>query len=532
MNQRVLTIRSAADAERYRDAKRVSIRRAIGREIEIPPVKNARRRRKCRQAPAVFLRTYFEEIFSNPFSKTQRKMIDACMSCIETLGWKALAAERGGGKTQISMGLAIYAMVYGLRRFVVLLGKNATEANSHGHDIREKFEDAERFPEFSGDFPEVCTPVQELGGAPQRANMQSYQGRLLRMNWSGERLRFPAVPGSESAGAILLCRGLDSAIRGTQKGGVRPDLVLIDDPETEESAKSQLQTDDLDQRIQRSVTGMAGPNRAMAILYLGTVAHANCVADRYTDPANPDYAAWSGERFPLLEQYPSEWEPEGREGLWQKYIAQYQRDEAGGDKLFTRAHALYKANRAAMDAGSIVSSDYHFKNDPDQRRPDGSTIELSTLQFCMNHIAKVGQESFNTEYQQIPPSHEKPTTVSITRADIMSAVTGRRRGLLPANTVSVDAGIDAGATACHWTVIATAGAATHIIDYGVERVHSPLEMNLVDHDADAAVEEAILLALTGNTEHLLPRLGTGRYWRDPPPQHLPGRRGLQRHRRL
>ena len=32
-------------------------------------------------------------------------------------------------------------------------------------------------------------------------------------------------------------------------------------------------------------------------------------------------------------------------------------------------------------------------------------------------------------------------------------------------TVSINAGIDAGANACHWTVTATADAATHIIDY-------------------------------------------------------------------
>ena len=493
MRNRILTLRTEADAERARDARRVRVRRAIGREIEIPSVRNARRRRRCRRDPAIFLETYFPDIFYNPFSTTQLKMIRAFQSCIELVGWEALATERGGGKTNIGLGLTIFALVYGLRRFGMVLGANATEAARNAGDITIKFEDRARWPHFSADFPEICTPVQALQGAPQRARQMAYKGSLLNMKWSSQMIRFPTVPGSESSGAILMSRGLDSAIRGTQFTGQRPDLIILDDPETADSAKSQLQTDALDNRIERDVVGLAGPNRACTILYLGTIAHADCLADRYTDPKQKP--AWSGKRYPLLEQYPNEWEPEGREGLWQKYIRQYQRDVAWGDKLFTKAHAFYLRNRRRMEAGAIVSSKFHFANDPDQRRPDGTSVEATTIQFCINRIASVGQESFDTEYQQIPPVHEQPQTAAIDRTAVVTSITGRRCGVLPPETAYVTAGIDINARACHWTVLATAGAAMHIIDYGVEPVHSPLEMNLTDHAADEAVEQAIMMAL-------------------------------------
>ena len=492
-HERILTLRSAGDAERARDARRVRIRRAIGREIEIPPVANARRRRKCKKNPAQFLRTYWPDIFYNPFSASQKRMIEAFMQCISQAGWKAIAAERGGGKTNISLGLTIYALVHGFRRFGMILGANATEADRNAADLSCKFEDPDRWPAFTGDFPEVCAPVQALQGAPQRARQMAHKGKMINMTWSSKMLRFPTIPGAVCSGAIILSRGLDSAIRGTQYTGRRPDLVLLDDPETGDSAKSDLQTNDLDSRIESDVAGLAGPNRSCTILYLGTITHRNCLADRYTDPKVKP--AWAGERYPLLEQYPDEWEPEGREGLWQQYIEQYQRDTAWGDGLFTKAHNLYLRNRRKMEKGAIVSSDYNFANDPDQRRPDGTSVERSTLQFCMNKIAAVGLEAFNTEYQQIPPAHEEPQTAGIDRPAVVTAITGRARGLLPAGTTHITAGIDAGSRECHWAVIAHAGGVSHIIDYGVQAVYSPLEMNLKDTEASEAVEAAILLAL-------------------------------------
>ena len=487
MRTRVLTLRTSADAERQRDAERVRRRRAAGREIDIPRIGNPRRRRKCRENPALFMRRYFESIFYNPFSKTQREMIEAFQSAINTIGWRGIAFERGGGKTNIILGLAIYAICYGLRRFVVLIGANATEANRNASQITAKFEDPTAWPEFSADFPEITAPVQALQGAPQRARQMAYRGELVKMKWSREMIRFPTIPGSPSSGAILLSRGLDSAIRGTQYDGNRPDLILLDDPETAESAKSPQQTKDLADRVDRDICGMAGPNRSCAILYVGTVVHRNCLADQYTDPAKKP--AWGGKRYPLLIQYPD------RMDLWANYIEQYQRDTAWGDALFTKAHAMFLAKRRIMTAGAKVSSDSHYADDKEQRRPDGSPLEISTLQFCMNRIAAVGQEAFNTEYQQIPPAHEEPQTAAITRPDVVTAITNRPRGVLPEATDYLTAGIDINARLCHWVLLAGAGAASHVVDYGAMPVHSPSETDLRDPTAQEAVEQAVLTAL-------------------------------------
>jgi hypothetical protein len=57
---------------------------------------------------------------------------------------------------------------------------------------------------------------------------------------------FPTIPGSVASGRILTARGITAASRGmkhkrpdgTQQ---RPDFVLIDDPQTDESAATELQ---------------------------------------------------------------------------------------------------------------------------------------------------------------------------------------------------------------------------------------------------------------------------------------------------
>ena len=67
---------------------------------------------------------------------------------------------------------------------------------------------------------------------------------------------------SLGSGAVITTRGLDSAIRGVLVGTKRPDLVIIDDPETRDSARSGVQTDlrartieaDLTERFEQKAT--------------------------------------------------------------------------------------------------------------------------------------------------------------------------------------------------------------------------------------------------------------------------------------
>jgi hypothetical protein len=79
-------------------------------------------------------------------------------------------------------------------------------------------------------------------------------------------------PGQRSlgSGAVITTRGLDSAIRGVLVGTKRPDLVIIDDPETRDSARSGVQTDLRARTIEADLAGLGGPGKRLARVMLTT----------------------------------------------------------------------------------------------------------------------------------------------------------------------------------------------------------------------------------------------------------------------
>jgi hypothetical protein len=114
----------------------------------------------------------------------------------------------------------------------------------------------ERNQALADDYPEICDPILALDGTAQRGATQTANGKRTFLKWAQDYIVLPTVrvpdqwdqrlrPGQLSlgSGAVITTRGLDSAIRGVLVGTKRPDLVIIDDPETRDSARSGLQTD-------------------------------------------------------------------------------------------------------------------------------------------------------------------------------------------------------------------------------------------------------------------------------------------------
>jgi hypothetical protein len=95
------------------------------------------------------------------------------------------------------------------------------------------------------DYPEICDPILALDGTAQRGATQTANGKRTFLKWAQDYIVLPTVrvpdhwdrrlrPGEPSlgSGAVITTRGLDSAIRGVLVGTKRPDLVIIDDPES------------------------------------------------------------------------------------------------------------------------------------------------------------------------------------------------------------------------------------------------------------------------------------------------------------
>ncbi len=360
-----------------------------GREIgPLPPPVNRSRRDSCRHSFKLFCETYFPARFDKPWGRDHLEVLNIIQQVITVGGQFPLAMPRGSGKTTLATCAAIYALLYGYRRFVVFIGSTATVAQSRLDElIRDEFELNDL---LADDFPEVCFPVRALERNTVRAKMQTLDGEFTMMGWGQGELKLPTVPGSVCSGARVACAGLASGdVRGLLKRAPdgtldRPDLVICDDPQTDESARMPGQVTTREILLNGAVLGLAGPGKKIAVVVPCTVIRPNDLSARLLDrKRNPE---WQGRKFKLLDTMPS------NTALWEKY-GDLLRDGMQYDPPDRKqATEFYRANQAAMDEGASLSWPARF--DPEQ---------LSAVQFAMDlYILKPAV--FAAEYQNEPLS--------------------------------------------------------------------------------------------------------------------------------
>src|SRR5690349_8237859 len=144
-------------AERAREAAAQRSRQqfaAVADIGELPEVADSDRRESCRLDLQRFLVTYFPASTGlSPFSEDHERAIGRIQRCALEGGLFIQAFPRGFAKTTISENAAIWATLYGHRRFVPIFGAEASAADGNIDSI--KLELSENDLLFA-DFPEVC----------------------------------------------------------------------------------------------------------------------------------------------------------------------------------------------------------------------------------------------------------------------------------------------------------------------------------------------------------------------------------------
>jgi len=425
-------------------------KRSESARIVIPPCKNPLRRAACLRDPELFLRTYFPNQYRLKFGKDHLFMIDTIVNRARTGGRQAIAAPRGRGKTELTKGLLVYIVLCGYVRFPLAVAATTELAGKLYKDFQKKLATNDLLLE---DFPEVCYPIRALKGAPQKAARQHVADKLTGIVWTGDYICLPDVVGSPYGGVKMAYYGLDAAFRGSNINGDRPDFVLVDDPETRESAKSLSQIEDREAILDQDIAGLASQTENIAIVVLTTVQNRISLSYRLTDPKIKP--SWNGCRFGMVQKWPSK-------DYWQKYVELRQDAQTHGDASGLPAVEYYLANRSAMDEGVEMLSD-HFVSDGD--------LVHSAIQQAYNKIADTSLEAYQTEYQNDPPEKAGPQGNGLNAEIVASRISGLSRRQLPANTIALTAAIDVGKYRCHWVVTAWwAGAGGVVVDYGVAEV--------------------------------------------------------------
>jgi hypothetical protein len=437
------------------EKKREGVRR---REVEtsrsardiapLPEVVDEKRRARGEKSLESFLREYMPGTFSLPWSASHREIIADTERIIRGGGLKAYAMPRGSGKTSVAIGAAIWALIYGYLEFVALIGADEGAASSMLDSIRAELETNDRLLE---DFPEVCYPIRKLEGIAHRCNGQLFEGQRTHIGWTAKEIVLPTIPGSKASAGTVRVTGITGGIRGmqfTRPDGrkVRPRFALIDDPQTDESARSPSQVEARLATINGAVLGLAGPGQRMSVVMPCTVISPDDVADRLLD--RKKHPEWQGTRTKLLDAYPS------NAGLWEQY-AQIRAQSLAAGNDGREGTEFYRANREAMDAGAVATW-------PARHKPD----ELSAVQHAMN-LRLRDEASFEAEYQNEPKRKQTDAT-ALKASDVMARLSRVPKGVAPVGSAHVTGFIDVQGKLLYWLLLATAPDFTaSVIDYGV-----------------------------------------------------------------
>jgi hypothetical protein len=155
-----------------------------------------------------------------------------------------VAPRETGKSTWWFLILPVWAAAHGHLRFAAAFADSTGQAETHLSTFKRELETNERLRE---DYPALCEPARRHTGG----TVADRQGML-----------------HTRAGFVFAARGIDSSNLGLKVGEVRPDLILLDDVEPDESNYSAYQAD---KRLKTIIDAVLPMNLWARVVLVGTV---------------------------------------------------------------------------------------------------------------------------------------------------------------------------------------------------------------------------------------------------------------------
>ena len=445
--------RPVADYEAKKEAARsrnAAIARA-GRDIApMPEVVDGDRKAQARASFKFFCETYFPLTFNLGWSDDHLRVIGKIEQAVLHGGLFAMAMPRGSGKTTLAECACLWAMLHGHRDFVCLIGSDEAHAQGMLESIKTELEANDL---LADDFPEVCHPIRSLEGIANRCSGQLFNGKRTQIGWTASEIVLPTLEGSDASGAIIRVAGITGRIRGMKfkrpdGHTVRPSLVILDDPQTDESARSLSQCANRERIIAGAVLGLAGPGKKISGIMPCTVIRPGDMADSVLD--RDKHPEWNGERTRMVLTFPRD------EKLWDQY-ANIRADCLRAKGTIEDATAFYLEHRSRMDAGAAVAWPERYNHD-----------EASAIQHAMN-LKLQDEAAFWAEYQNEPLPEDLGAEEQLTVDDIAAKLNGLPRRRVPLGVDHLTAFVDVQGKLLYWVVCGWREDYTgFVIDYGTE----------------------------------------------------------------
>lgn len=438
-----------AQARSNKAAEVINAKTAASQEIgPLPDIANPQRRERAAADNLNFSETYFPNTFYLGWAPYQRVMMDRFQDAVFTGGKECHAVRRGGLKSTCARVSAIWAACNGHLRFPVLVGATDDKSKEHRENF---FALLASSPLLLEDYPELI-PLMLKWKQPKK--QFRLNGRLLTLSHKDERGRivFPDIheaPSCQVHVAPYSVNATDvSGLAYVDRFGVtvRPDGVFFDDVQTPQTAKSPLQTDELEERITKTFGGLKGLGQRMAEVMVCTVREHNDLTERFLDRKR--HNDWNGGKYPSLIKLPT------RVDLWDKYAALLGQGNTPADGL-KLAHEFYAANQIAMDEGGKVAWELDKQED-----------ELTALQSMMT-IRALDPEFFRKEIQQEGAAPVNTSGVKLDGQTLLNRVSNHSRGAVPEGAIYQTAFIDSSDQVLWWMVCGWgADFSGWVVDYG------------------------------------------------------------------
>lgn len=307
-----------------------SIRQMIAAAAKpFPDDKRAQKARKTKGEKDLdyFGRTYFPHYFTRPSSALHRYFAERYPAMIEHSNEtgdgdkEADAAPRGNAKsTWTTFLLVLWCVCYKKRKYPMIVSETGPQAQSFLSYIKLEIESNERIAQ---DFPEL-----------------SGEGSVWRADWVITR-----------TGIKIHAAGAGQKLRGFRHGSYRPDLVIGDDLENDESVESPDQRKKLEAWFFKALMKIG--SKKTVYIVIGTILHAESLLQKLLEKPG-----WKGQKFKAVMA----WSPaRKRWEAWEKIFADI---SAGKESSAIAADDYFADHRVEMLAGTQVlweeEEDYYY----------------------------------------------------------------------------------------------------------------------------------------------------------------------------
>lgn len=372
---------------------------------------------------------------------------------------------RSFGKTTRSSNEALYTALMGKRKFILIIASSVEKAKDIIDGIRSELTSNEKLAEL---FPNVCACFEHAQNL--RASSVKYQtigAELTHIKLADDRIIFPFIEGEPSSGTIIMVRSKDN-VRGTifklKKGPMagrvlRPDIVLLDDIQTDEEAENPERIRKLVKLIKKSILRSGRLGKRIDAIMTITPQNSGDLATHFMEKE----PGWEVVRYKMLAKRPTAKAEELWFGTYRDLLLNFNK-HIRGDKERARTEALeyYRENKEAMEEGHEVSWDWAYGWDEEPQ------TEISTIQACYNIMIEEGMDVFETECQTnvLDVNYTAGTMASI--EDMRRKIHPHKKGIMSESCFHVVCHIDIGKYLMAYTVAASPKELEPmVIDYGL-----------------------------------------------------------------